>query len=78
MKLKLNKKHIIATTMVFASGIAAFNINLAENENIQLSFSNIEALATGEDNTPKINCPGGKSTCASVTDSSGTRTFYKR
>jgi hypothetical protein len=74
----MKRKIIIIFCITLCSGITAINLNFNRSVNkLNISLLNIEALASGESDSPTVNCPGGRTLCTTVNAPHGTFKYYK-
>ncbi len=72
------KKALYAVAVIATVAIAGWNYQ--QNKEVELSdlaMENVEALASGEIDTP-TDCPGGLILCAWIHDPWGSVTYYKK
>ncbi|MFV0420302.1 MAG: NVEALA domain-containing protein [Dysgonomonas sp.] len=75
-KLKMKRKFFISIGVLTITATIAFNINLdRKSNNISLTLSNVEALASEDDKKTDFWCCGSSGTCAKGTDENTGREF---
>jgi hypothetical protein len=71
--------YIVISCVMSYIGITGINLNLNRNENkMDMSFLNVEALASGESDHTTVDCPSGSTLCATVNAPTGTWKYYKQ